>query len=777
MIVVLALGSDNRLLASGSHDNTIRLWDVPSGECLNALEGHTKSVCSLALSSDNRLLASGSSDNTIRLWDVPSGKCLNTLEGHTESVWSLALSSDNRLLVSGSHDDTIRLWDGEALGLATGESSSSSATSYVNARVLLVGDSGVGKSGIALRLMENRYQETTSTDGAWATIVALPEENLTDVTQKREVWLWDFAGQNDYRLLHQLFMDDAALAVLVFNPQSDNPFEGLGQWDRDIRRAAGGDYKKLLVAGRCDRGGITVSNAQMQKFVADRGFAQYIETSALSGAGCDTLLDAIREHIDWDRLSKTVSPRIFRRLKEEILSLRDAGLVLLRREELRQRLELALPDDPFTPEQFETVVGLLAGPGIVWRLEFGGFVLLRPEQISAYAGALVRTVRAHPDETGCLLEADLMAGNLDYQDPNRPRLRRDEEEVILRALYQTLLQRGLCFTQPTDKGNLLVFPSLFRVERPTMEVHPPPFVSYRFSGLLEDIYATLVVRLHHSTLLDKDKLWRNAADFTTPLGQLVGIKIARLYEGESELTVYCDPAIGVETRVAFMRYVDEHIRARATDVARIRHYTCTHCLKPAGDMEAVRQKLANKQTDMLCVYCERRFPLWDEIEERFGSSEVRALVKQMNQEADTMLDTQSKEQILIGEVGAIAGKAGQIFRPNLVADYGIDGEIEFRTAHGVVTGKRIYVQLKSGDSYIRPRKSDNAEIFDIPDERHIDYWQSQPADVYLIHRSAAGRVRWMNITAYLKRQTRRSRQVIFDAEEFTPANLLRVRDN
>ena len=72
---------------------------------------------------------------------------------------------------------------------------------------------------------------------------------------EREIWLWDFAGQADYRLIHQLFMDETALAVLVFNPQSDNPFEGLGQWDHDLRRAARGQFKKLLVAGRCDRGG------------------------------------------------------------------------------------------------------------------------------------------------------------------------------------------------------------------------------------------------------------------------------------------------------------------------------------------------------------------------------------------------------------------------------------------------------------------------------------------------------------------------------------------
>ena len=78
-------------------------------------------------------------------------------------------------------------------------------------------------------------------------------------------------------------MDETALAVLVFNPQSDNPFDGLAQWDRDITRAARRPIRKLLVAGRCDRGGLVVSSAAVARFVRERGFDEYIETSALTG--------------------------------------------------------------------------------------------------------------------------------------------------------------------------------------------------------------------------------------------------------------------------------------------------------------------------------------------------------------------------------------------------------------------------------------------------------------------------------------------------------------
>ena len=81
--------------------------------------------------------------------------------------------------------------------------------------------------------------------------------------------------------------------MLVFSPQSENPFEGLGQWDRDLLRAARRPFRKLLVAGRVDVGGLMVSRESVDRFRQQRGFAEYIETSALRGTGCDTLREAI----------------------------------------------------------------------------------------------------------------------------------------------------------------------------------------------------------------------------------------------------------------------------------------------------------------------------------------------------------------------------------------------------------------------------------------------------------------------------------------------------
>jgi hypothetical protein len=107
-------------------------------------------------------------------------------------------------------------------------------------------------------------------------------------------------------------------------------------------------------------------------------------------------------------------------------------------------------------------------------------------------------------------------------------------------------------------------------------------------------------------------------------------------------------------------------------------------------------------------------------------------------------------------------------------------EIEFKTDAGEATGRKLYLQLKSGDSYLKKRKRDGAEIFAIKDERHARYWMGQAFPVLLVVRNSEGEVRWMEVRERLKGESdggrKPVRQLVFEGERFDVMSVRRWRD-
>jgi WD40 repeat protein len=102
------------MLATGSADKTVRLWDVRTHLQLGQpLRGHASQVSGVAFSPDGRMLATGSADKTVRFWDIRTHAQLGQpLRGSSSDVWSVAFSPDGRTLVSTGADKSVRLWEG-----------------------------------------------------------------------------------------------------------------------------------------------------------------------------------------------------------------------------------------------------------------------------------------------------------------------------------------------------------------------------------------------------------------------------------------------------------------------------------------------------------------------------------------------------------------------------------------------------------------------------------------------------------------------------------------
>ena len=130
-------------------------------------------------------------------------------------------------------------------------SAPAATTTYANAKVLLLGDSGVGKSGLAMVLAGEEFRATESTHGR--RIWRLPATEEPDSSgDNRDVLLWDLAGQPGYRIVHQLHLEGAALALILFDAKSETaPLAGVQHWARAVRaRPSGGGRRADHLPGR-----------------------------------------------------------------------------------------------------------------------------------------------------------------------------------------------------------------------------------------------------------------------------------------------------------------------------------------------------------------------------------------------------------------------------------------------------------------------------------------------------------------------------------------------
>ncbi|HXO18392.1 MAG TPA: TIR domain-containing protein [Thermoanaerobaculia bacterium] len=694
-VMRVAFDPQGGTLASGSGDHTVKLWEAQSGKLLCTLEGHKDWVYGMAFEPQGGTLASGSADNTVRLWKARSGKLLRTLEGHTARVFVVAFSPNGRLLASKSEDHTIRLWSSETwetvavipeltamidavralafhptqpllattgsepgtpddersrlihlweldldvlLGQRAGAAAATGAVHHTTGKIVLVGDHSVGKSALGFRLIHGHFQEQASTHGQQFWVFPALGKRRADGTECEAI-LWDFAGQPDYRLVHALFVDNADLALVLFDASDlRDPLHGVGFWLKQLQTAQS-RCPVILVAAQTDRGSCTLTPEELKAFCQRHGIVGPITTSAFTGEGMAELVERMKALIPWEDKAATVTTTTFKRIKDYVLGLKGAesgAQTIVTPEELRGLLESTDADWSFTDAEMLTAVGHLENYGYVRRLRTSKGelrILLQPERLNNLASSFVLEARRNPKGLGALEEKRLLAGGYDF--PELKGLSEGERDVLLDSAALLFLEHNVCFreTDPLRMEPYLVFPELINLKKPPEEEKATEDgVAYTVSGPTENVFASLVVLLGYTHTFTRTAQWQNNARYEVGDGLVCGFRQEAERDGELDFVLCFGPSVGLPVRTLFQGLFESFLARRNLTVLRYEPVRCSkgHPLNRA----VVREALQHGEENAFCSKCGEKLTLPKMAEPIQLTREVQAEVESQRRAAE-----------------------------------------------------------------------------------------------------------------------------------------------
>jgi class 3 adenylate cyclase len=350
-------------------------------------------------------------------------------------------------------------------------------------------------------------------------------------------------------------------------------------------------------------------------FCKAHGYVAHFATSAETNEGCDDLRAAIMAAIPWEKLPRTSSPEIFKRIKDFLTTVRQGNRVLVREHDLLAEFGAQAGVDAPTEAEFRTVIGHVETVGLIKRLSFGDFVLLKPELLNGYASDIVDAARRHQDGLGAVRKAGVLDARIKLKDEGG--LKSSDRIFLLHATVELFLRLGLALEQD---GNL-VFPSKFNRRMPPLEEDPVVEVEFGFEGPVENLYTTLVVKLYYGGIFRLKKLWKNAAEFLNARGLVCGFQLQNEGEGQGTLKVFYAEGVRDDDKALFLKIVADHFSEKRVEVQRRRNYRCPHCLEPVRDQRAIEMALARNVKEVPCQYCFKTFPLMDALEVLYQDDE------------------------------------------------------------------------------------------------------------------------------------------------------------
>ena len=237
----VAFSSDGQRLASGSWDQTVKFWDVPTGKELSILSKKIKEVQTLALSSDGQWLAAENSNNTVTLWDASSGREVQTLQsgrpmGPIGSNWvySIAFSPDGRWLASALDDKTIRVWDVRSGHMVRDLTSSRRTVIYAafspDGRWVASGDDEKSITIWDVTTGEEIRRLTGHKKAIYAAVFGPGGRWLASASADKTIKIWDISTGREIRTL-----TGHADSVTSLAWSADGRWLASGSWDKTIK--------------------------------------------------------------------------------------------------------------------------------------------------------------------------------------------------------------------------------------------------------------------------------------------------------------------------------------------------------------------------------------------------------------------------------------------------------------------------------------------------------------------------------------------------------------